>query len=140
MLLLSIHPTYASKILSGVKQVEFRKRVPRRASEGDLLAIYASSPISSLIATATIERVVTAHPRSLWRRFRHIGGISFAEYANYFGDAETAVAIFVRTIQPIEVPISLAELRRRRPGFHPPQQFAYIRESDCIFETGEQAA
>ena len=130
MLLLSIHPVFASASLDGTKRVEFRRRSPRQAPAGSKLAIYASSPTCALVATATIDHYIEATPMSLWRQCREFGGISHSEFMNYFDGAEKAVGILLRSVQPLSMQIGLGELRTWWPGFHPPQQFAYLDDGE----------
>ncbi len=130
MLLLSIHPEFAAAILDGTKQVEFRRRSPRQAPAGSKLAIYASSPTCALVATATIDRYIEATPLSLWRQCREFGGISHSEFMSYFEGAEKAVGILLRSVQPLSIQVGLSELRAWWPGFQPPQQFAYLDDSE----------
>lgn len=58
ILLLSIKPEYADKILAGKKTVELR-RVRTRLEAGDLVLVYVTSPQQNLVASLEVERVIT---------------------------------------------------------------------------------
>ena len=126
MLLLSIRPRFANQILDGSKQVEFRRRHPRQIEFGSRMLIYASSPTRALIGTAIVFDVVEASPEEVWNEYQHVGGIEREQFNAYFVASKRAVAIRLRQPVRFETAISLADLRRKWPGFHPPQQFAYL--------------
>ena len=128
MLLLSIRPEYSEAIFSGSKCVEFRRRVPRQAEPGTELAIYESSPTCALVGFAMIAEFAEATPMSLWRKYRSVGGISYDAYRTYFSGTERAVGIVLTGVRRLTHAVDLDTLRERWPGFHPPQQFAYLTE------------
>ena len=132
MLLLSIRPMFAEAILSGSKSVEFRRRIPRKAEPGTEVAIYASSPTCALVGIATISEFAEATPEELWRRYKNVGGITYAAYTDYFSGSERAVGIVLTRVRRLMNQMALADLRSQWPGFHPPQQFAYLsRDRQC---------
>ena len=126
MLLLSIRPSFAEPILEGRKQVEFRRRQPRQIEFGSRMLIYASSPTRALIGTAVVVDVLEASPEKIWAEYRNVGGIAHDEFNAYFDSSDRAVAIRLRTPVRFDKAISLKELRCKWPGFHPPQQVAYL--------------
>ncbi|QEG43205.1 ASCH domain-containing protein [Roseimaritima ulvae] len=126
MLLLSIRPDFAEQILDGSKQVEFRRRHPRRIELGSRMLIYASSPTRALIGTAEVFDVVEASPAEVWHEFNDVGGIEQEVYNAYYEASDRAVALRLRKPIRFDTAISLADLRCKLPGFHPPQQFAYL--------------
>ena len=126
MLLLSIRPNFADQILDGSKQVEFRRRQPRQIEFGSRMLIYASSPTRALIGTAEVFDVVEASPDEVWDEYKEVGGIEYDAYNAYFDASDRAVALRLRKPVRFDTAISLADLRCKWPGFHPPQQFAYL--------------
>lgn len=126
MLLLSIRPEFSQAIFSGAKEVEFRRRAPRRATHGSQLVIYASSPTRALVGVATISEIVEATPTALWRRFRTVGGIEYQAFSSYYSGTDSAVAIVLSNVRCFKNPPSLVELRRSWGHFQPPQQYAYL--------------
>lgn len=132
MLFLSIKPRYVERILSGEKQVEFRRRKPRSVP-GDWLAIYESSPTMALIAIAQVTEVRVNSPRSLWRRVRTFSGVTKLEFDKYFTDSDKAVGIILQPPLELSTPISLVDLRTAWPRFNPPQGFLYLSDSQRRF-------
>jgi predicted transcriptional regulator len=126
MLLLSIKPDYAEAILDGLKCVEFRRRVPRQAEPGTDIAIYASSPTRALVGFATIAEFAEATPMALWSEYKNVGGIAYDDYRTYFSGTERAVGIVLTYARRLTHALKLDTLREWWPGFHPPQQFAYL--------------
>lgn len=126
MLLLSIRPEFAESILSGTKEVEFRRRVPRRVGSGSQIVIYATSPTSALVGLATIADIIEASPVSMWRRYRKVGGIEYQAFTEYYAGSENAVGIVLTNVRRFLNPPALGELRKVWGRFQPPQQFAYL--------------
>ena len=126
MLLLSIKPNYADRILDGSKKVEFRRRHPRQIELGTRMLIYASSPVRALIGTAVVVEVVEASPEEAWDAYQGVGGIDHEQFNAYYEECDRAVVI--RLSKPLRLAraIPLDDLRAKWPGFHPPQQFAYL--------------
>lgn len=126
MLLVSIKPNFAEQILDGSKKVEFRRRHPRQIELGSRMLIYASSPIRALIGTAVVFDVVEASPEEVWSVYQDVGGIEHDAFNAYFESSDRAVAIRLRKPVRLDKAIPLDDLRCKWPGFHPPQQFAYL--------------
>lgn len=119
--LMAIHPIHAQAILDGSKKVEFRKR-PLAADVGTVV-IYETSPTQRIIGEFTVDTTVTDTPGRVWRRFRHVAGISAGDYAAYFEGQDTAVALCVGSVRKYDRPLLLDELDPR-PGT--PQSFVYV--------------
>lgn len=122
--LMAIHPHYADAILDGRKQVEFRKR--RVAADIDTVLIYATSPVSRVVGSFTIEDVVVDAPDAIWSEFGEIGVIDRDSFAEYYASSAAAVAIRVKHSERFERPIALSELDPR-PAV--PQSFSYLPQS-----------
>jgi predicted transcriptional regulator len=118
--LMSIKPKYAAAIFAGSKKVEFRKvRIGSTVRE---VVVYATAPISRIVGLFSVGRIVQDRPTTLWKRFGRVGCISAADYEEYYGDREKAVAIGVRKPRTLRNALHLDELRR---GLTAPQSFAY---------------
>ena len=124
-LFISVKPEYAGRILEGSKRVELRRTLPR-VEPNDEVLIYSSSPQMELVARARIGSVETASPTSMWTRVRDDAGVTRAEYRAYFSGASKAVAIWLTDVTPLSKPVSLRELRKKWPGFRPPQGYRYV--------------
>ena len=129
MLLLSVHPTYVDLIFAGTKRVELRRRKPR-VHPRDRVAIYASSPVMSLIGVIRVAEVRVAAPAILWEDVKEIAGLKRESYCRYFENSSHAVGIMIAGTQRFRSPVPLCDLRKWWPGFHPPQQFRYLRSDD----------
>jgi predicted transcriptional regulator len=126
--LLSIRPRFAELILSGDKTVELRRSTVR-ASKGDRVLLYVSSPRSSVVGSFEIRTVTSSKPSRLWSLVKNKCGVSRGEFDEYYAAAKYAVAIFLCNPRAFDRPIPLRELRERLSGFHPPQSFRYLPES-----------
>ena len=123
--LMSIRPQYADMIFSGIKTVELRRVKPKFLVEGDLIFVYVSSPVKSLVGAFTVSSVTEKSLAGLWRNVKDCAGVSRGEFLNYFQDVEKGVAIFIKDVWLLPKPIHLAELKKEVKGFHPPQSFRY---------------
>jgi predicted transcriptional regulator len=126
VLLLSIRPNFADQIFNGIKKVEFRRRHPRQMELGSTVLIYASSPTCALIGFAVVFAVDEASPKAVWNKYHDVAGIDHCQFKEYFATCSRAVAIRLRKPVRFDSAISLNDLRCKWPGFHPPQQFAYL--------------
>ncbi|WP_316745453.1 ASCH domain-containing protein [Streptomyces sp. MK7] len=123
-LLLSLHPRFATAILTGDKTVELRRQrvaVP----PGTPVIIYATSPVMALTGTARLTGVDTAAPGPIWRRHHTSCGISKAEYTAYMDGATHASALLLEAPRPLSSPVPLDHLRATS-AFHPPQSYRYL--------------
>jgi predicted transcriptional regulator len=126
VLLLSVRPTFARRILDGTKTVELR-RIRPQAVPGQHVLIYSSAPTMALLASAMVDRLETRSPGSLWNHVSVAAGVSRAEYEAYFRDADRATAIWLTDVVEFVRPIPLDELRERWPWFRPPQSYCFLR-------------
>lgn len=123
-LLLSLHPRFATAILTGEKTVELRRQrvaVP----PGTPVIIYATSPVMALTGTARLTGVDTAAPGHIWRRHRTACGISKTEYTAYMEGAAHASALLLDSACTLSSPVPLDHLRATG-AFHPPQSYRYL--------------
>ena len=121
--LLSIKPIYAYAILEGRKKVEFRKRPFKRPVSH--VVIYASSPVQRVIGWFETTQTDQMSPNSLWSRFAEIGEISRQDFRQYYGNAESGVAIHVRKSHSLKRPLPLRSVSLAPP----PQSFSYLPHS-----------
>ncbi len=128
VLLLSIRPKFAELILAGEKTVELR-RVRPRIIAGDKVLMYVSAPTMTLLGTVEVGNVTDGAPSSIWRKVRGAAGVTKKEFDSYFESATRAVAIAVRRPRLLPNPIGLEELKELFEGFHPPQSFRYLNQS-----------
>lgn len=124
-ILMSIRPQYAAKIFDGTKTVELRRIKPKSINNGDLVFVYVSTPVKSLMGAFTVSSVIEKPLASLWRRVKDHAGIKRNDFMNYFEGTESGVAIFIKDVWLLPRPIHLAELKKEMKGFYPPQSFRY---------------
>ncbi len=125
VILMSIRPQYADKIFNRSKTVELRRVKPKSLEQGDLVLVYVSAPIKSLVGAFTVLSVTEKTLPALWKKVKDYAGVSRSEFLDYYQGADTGVAIFIKDIWLLPKPIQLAELREEVKGFYPPQSFRY---------------
>lgn len=127
--LISMHPEYADKILSGEKKLEFRRRWPIRSI--DILFIYATAPVQRIVGFAKVARVTQGTPTQLWRLTKGLkGGITRRKLFTYLAGKKTGVAIELKKITLLPGGIDPRVCLGRR--FRPPQSFKYLSENDVM--------
>jgi len=125
--LLSIKPRYATAILEGRKEVEFRKRkFGRNVSH---IVIYATAPIMRVVGWFKTGQTHQLSPESLWRRFSKVGGITRDDFCAYYSGVQDGVAIAVRAVKRLRKPLAL----KRITASPPPQSFTYLPASILSF-------
>lgn len=130
-LLLSIRPKYAEKIFNGTKTIELR-RVRPRLSAGDLVFVYASSPVKALLGGFEVACVVAGPPSELWDKVKSEAGVNRCEFNDYFKGARQGFGIVLRKAWPLDKPIKLEKLRSRKTNFRPPQSYHYFSQDETI--------
>jgi predicted transcriptional regulator len=131
VLLMSIRPEFAAKILSGRKTFELR-RVRPRISAGETILVYASYPVQAILGEFVVSNVIEASPSRLWAITRHRSGLTRRQFREYFQGAHTAYGIEVREVTRLERPVALDKIRHTWPGFRPPQSYMYLSEEDAF--------
>lgn len=126
-ILISVQGKFVKRILAGKKAAELRRRAPR-IQPGCRVWIYTTAPEAMITVCVTVDRVVKGTPREIWLRHQATLGVSFDEFEAYFGDTETACAIFFKEVEDVSPGVALAEIRSRSKGFHPPQFFKRLEE------------
>jgi predicted transcriptional regulator len=125
-ILLSIKPQYADLILSGEKTAELRRVRPDLES-GDMVILYASSPVSAIVGAFTVQDVREDEVETLWQAVGSQSFVSKPEFSSYFSGKDAGIAILIQDAAEISPQISLDKLRRFYDGFHPPQGYRYLR-------------
>ena len=68
-ILLSIHPCFVEKILSGEKLFEYRKNIPTDISH---VVIYATVPIKNIVAFVEVDSVLKGSPQEIWEKTKNL--------------------------------------------------------------------
>ena len=128
-LLLSIRPKYAEKIFNGSKRVELRKTRPN-VNHGDIVFVYVSSPVKVLEGTFRVTEVIEHPVEQLWTHVKHDAGVTHSEFDEYYKNSEIGYAIHLQSPVKIANPLRLDQLREMWKGFHPPQGYKYLNNSE----------
>lgn len=131
ILLLSIRPKFAMKLLNGSKSTELR-RVKPRVVMGDVVLIYETSPTMALVGYGVVESVTVDKPPKLWKKIEERSGITKLEFEQYYLGADIGYAINFSDVRGLRMPVSLPILRRKVEGFHPPQSYRYLCSNQAI--------
>ena len=123
--LISLKPHYADLILSGEKTVELRNRVVR-LKPGTRIWIYATRPVSGIVALAEVDSVVHASPAEIWIRFEREICIDKIQFDSYIENRENVSALILTSIKKLHKSITLDWIRRSVSNFHPPQFYTYL--------------
>lgn len=132
--LISIHPNYAEKILSGEKRVEFRRSWA--AKQVDFLVIYATSPVQRIVAVAQLGQVMRGTRTQLWELARNGGGgISRRKLFAYMEGKKQGVAL--ELLQTINIVEGISPQTLFGNEFRPPQSFRYLKQGELTLLTRE---
>jgi predicted transcriptional regulator len=132
ILIISVKPEYAKKILNGEKTIELRKCAPKKVGKDDHILIYVTTPIKELWGIYKIVNIIKENPKTLWENFGEKTGITKEEFNEYYKENENAFAIQIQEVKSLfKHSIKLDNLKKIIPGFMPPQTYSYI-DSDII--------
>lgn len=126
--LLSVKPRFADLIVSGTKQVEFRRvwaqeHVP-------WIAVYSSTPTQKIIGIVEVESVVLASASTLWGMNGSLGGgLTRTELRSYFAGRVKGYAVMLGRVLRPHSPVEPAEVIR---GFRAPQSFRYLTDPEVL--------
>lgn len=127
--LISVHPIYVAKILSGEKNLEFRRVWPNRVIEA--LVIYATRPEQRLAAVVEVVEVVRASKSALWQiAAAEGGGLTKNALSTYFNGKLQGVAL--RLGKRIDLGTDTFPEKLFGPAFRPPQSFRYLTEPERV--------
>ncbi len=133
--LMSIRPQYVRPIFARVKKYELRKiSGAPRIEEGDVVIVYASGNLKSIVGEFTAGRVIEDLPEKVWALVHRPGTGVSRESWNYIRGARRAMAIEVRDPVPYPRPITLDEVRRIIPGWLPPFSYRELYTGDPFYE------
>jgi predicted transcriptional regulator len=124
-ILVSVRPHFVSKILSGEKTVELRRKFPEAGTAGALALLYSSSPISAIVGYARIKHVLKLPLSTIWKEYGAASCISRADFHAYFADLKSGFAILLDGVHEFRRPIKAADLRLQF-GVVPPQSYRYL--------------
>ena len=124
---LSIRPKFTSRIISGEKTVELRRRFPVSVPKGTIAYIYATSPERAMVGVAEISSVRKLAIEEIWCLYASVAYIERLEFERYFEGLEEGFALEFANVRPFETPVDLTNLRERF-GFEPPQSFLYAKQ------------
>lgn len=122
VVVMSIHPNFAARILRGEKQVEFRKQRPRK--EPSHVLIYATAPTQQIVGYFEVDGIDEGHPRDIWARFRKVGAVASKHFWAYYAGKRRAFAIRVGRVFELAPPRTLRSVCGRT---RPPQSFCYAQ-------------
>lgn len=131
VLVISLKPEFANKILSGSKKIELRKCSPR-LNNGSLVIIYATAPIKSVVGYCILQEVISASPNEVWNSYKEDLGIDKNRYFEYYQGYSKAVGLKVNQVKTLRESIPLSKIREQWPRFSPPQSFLYIPKLELM--------
>lgn len=121
-ILLSIKPEYSSRILSGQKTYEFRKREFQCDFPVEVI-IYESSPTMMVVGSFVAKSQIIDTPENLWRKTKKTAGISKQAYFEYFDGRDIAVALEIVSFKIFNKQKTLLSLSGSNK---PPQSYQYL--------------
>ena len=119
-ILLSIHPQFVEKIISGEKRYEFRKVKAKLPPER--IIIYSTSPVFQIIGEAEVENILIDTPENLWTKTALYSGIDETFFKNYYKDKNKAIAYKLKNVRVYPVPKKLKDYGINAA----PQSFMYV--------------
>ncbi len=127
IVLLSLRPEFAARILAGQKRFEFRRTRFRRCGITAAL-MYSNSTERRIVGAFEIDRIHEASPRRLWLRYHLVAGIDERAFFEYYEGADRGYAIGISRVHRFA---PATNPRTVIPGFVPPQSFCYLSATEA---------
>jgi predicted transcriptional regulator len=128
--LVSIRPSFASKILAGDKTVELRRKFPEVGSGGMTAVIYSSRPVSAIVGCARIKHVLKLPVSTIWKEHGAAACVSKDEFDAYFSGLSEGFAIVFESVRPLKKQLKAIDLQAQF-GIVPPQSYRYVTD-ECV--------
>lgn len=128
-LILSLKPTYADLVFSGLKKAELRRRLSSQIANRDVF-IYVSSPVKQLRGGFRVGRVWTGSPKDVWKMVSNVAGVSRSVFDDYYEGTKIAHALEIIDVWEYTKPRSLDSLRESFGGFVVPQSYRFATLSE----------
>lgn len=121
VIMLSIHPEYASAMFRGEKNIEFRKlNIPTTI---EFVVLYATSPVKKVIGYFKVRNILKERPIYLWENFSKSSGTTKEFFFNYYREIDYGLGILIDSVNKFSRPFSLEKIGLPSK---PPQSFLYI--------------
>lgn len=139
ILLISVKPIFAEKILNGEKTIELRKSAPKKVNKESYILIYVTSPIKELWAVCKINNIIKEDKSIFWKKYGFKTGVTENEFKEYYNKNENAYGIELKQIKNFSKhSIDLKNLKKAFPNFMPPQTYTYINSEEINFSVLKQ--
>lgn len=139
ILLISVKPEFAEKIMNGEKTIELRKSAPKKVSKDSYILIYVTSPIKELWGICKINNIIKDDPNTFWGNYGSKTGITESQFKEYYNKSRNAFGIELKEIRNFsKYSIELKQLKSAFPNFMPPQTYSYINSDEINFRVLKQ--
>ena len=127
----AVKPHLAEALVRGDKQIEFRRSRPR-LEEGDVIYVYATSPVQAIVGRFTCGGVIEGRPTQLWRDYRHASQVTRSFFLGYFNGNDRGFAIPVKDPERLDPPLALDQIQQLIPGFYPPRSYRFLADGVAL--------
>lgn len=131
VLLISVKPEFADKILEGSKTIELRKSSPN-VQCGDLIVLYSTIPVAAVVGICRVGGIIKCPPQELWELHSNQLGIDYSRYEDYYKDMSTCIGIKLEKACSLRNKLPLLNIKRIFPSFSPPQTFRYFTKTKVL--------
>ena len=134
ILLISVKPEFAEKIMRGEKTIELRKSAPKKVDIEDYILIYVTSPVKELWGIGKINKIIKDNPVNFWNNHGSKTGVSESQFKSYYKTNKSAFGIELKEIRNFsKFSIELKHLKKAFPTFMPPQTYSYVKRNQINF-------
>ena len=136
--LLSLKPRFAEAILDGSKTLELRRRFPI-LPKGTVFFLYATSPLRSLVGTATLVQTTPLPPHKINSPLLAKLRLEHAEALDYLKGTNVGTLLELQQPERFWRPIELDSMRKQL-GLEPMQSYRYLEDatSNALKALGKQ--
>jgi predicted transcriptional regulator len=131
--IISVRPKWARAFFAkeNPKTIELRKgHFGATLRTGDKILIYSTAPKAAIIGSVTVrsrkEYKLPTLLKACWQG--ELARVTEQEFADYYGDADVGVGVWVENPQLLDRPIPLATVRELWGAWQPPQQIQQLSD------------
>lgn len=130
--LISVSRRYADAFRVGEKTAEVRRR-RLNVAPNTRVWIYTKLPEGRVQLVGRIAATASGTPMFLWKAYGPQTALTRAEFFAYLEGCEAGYIILIDSLKQLTNQLTLAELRRRKADFQPPQFAKFLRAKDAIY-------
>ena len=134
IVLISIMSYYARQIFAGEKKFEFRKSSIREEDIGKSIYVYSAKEDKAIVGKMVVKKVHKGSLEEILKISGYDKRKDRGEIERYFANSKDCYALELEDIKSFAKKLTLKEMRSYDPKVNLPQYWAYVKQSNPLYE------